>query len=57
MGDARKELLAAVAAAAAASTAAGEGDDSLAEQYEGLLAYVKRHSSRYKWRWWLLCAM
>lgn len=46
MGDNRKELLSAVAAAATASTAAGEGDENIAEQYEGLLAYVKRHSLR-----------
>lgn len=46
MGDNRKELLAAVAAAAAASTTDGEGDEHLAEQFEGLLAYVKRHFSR-----------
>lgn len=46
MSDNRRELLSAVAAAAAASTADGEGDERLAEQYEGILAYVKRHSSR-----------
>ena len=46
MSDNRKELLSAVAAAAAASTADGEGDERLAEQYEGILAYIKRHSSR-----------
>lgn len=40
-GD-RKALLSAVAAAAAAP-AAGESSD---EQYESLLVYVKRHSSR-----------
>lgn len=42
--DDRKELFAAVAAAAA--TPGEGGDDSTAERYESLLAYVKRHASR-----------
>lgn len=51
MGDDKRALLAAVAAAAAAS-AGGDGDEGAAERYESLLAYVKRHSSRFVWWRW-----
>ncbi len=55
MGDDKRALLAAVAAAAAAA-AGSDGDESAAERYESLLAYVKRHSSRYVWwRWFGRC--
>ena len=47
MGDDKRALFTAVAAAA--SAVGGDGDDSSAQQYESLLAYVKRHSSRYVW--------
>lgn len=57
--DDKKALLAAVADAASASASApGQGDESSVEQYESLLAYVKRHSSRWVWWgyfWWCDC--